>query len=271
MIIRFKFCFRGSEEGDAANISLGRTLPQMLPQSTYSDDCTILKTGWRLSAHTNVNTLTFFTEVLPAHVSASTTNSKGTTTSLKNVAGTAGLSCLNSNKFNWTKVTICHLRIPKTVTWLPTFSLSISFWGKAKIKTNKDRKIMNKMHESATKWPVLHGQKRFQPEEGGSGAQRASVHRSDLHLVWTIKRLELDICDGSVSFCRKSSSLLRNLAFSLWQKERALSASWKQLLTAVKAACGGKTRRKTQSYQTECHTRQERELGVGVGGVYGGV
>lgn len=199
----------------------------MLPQWTYSDDCTILKTGWRLSAHTNVNTLTFSTEVLPAHVSASTTNRKGTTTSLKKVVGTAGLSWLNSTNSTGQKSPSVTMEFPKTVTWLPTFSLSISFWGKAKIKkTKKDRKIMNKMHESDTNWPVLHGQKRFQPEEGGSGAQRASVHRSALHLVWTIKRLELDIRDGSVSSCRKPSSLLRNLAFSLWQKERALGASW---------------------------------------------
>lgn len=78
-------------------------------------------------------------------------------------------------------------------------------------------------------------------------------------------------CDGSASSCQKPSSLLRNLAFSLRQKERALSTSWKHLLTAIKAACGGKTDRKMQSYQTECHTWQEHGRGGGGGCFYGGV
>lgn len=132
-----------------------------------------------------------------------------------------------------------------------SFSSSISVWGKAKTKTNEDRKIRNKMHEHDTKWAGQSCTERKEIPAWG-GQQQESICAplsSKNHTFGTWHSW-----DGSVWSCHKPSSLLRNLAFSLWQEERALSASWKRLLTAAKAACGGKAHRKMQSYQTECHT-----------------
>lgn len=160
----------------------------MLPQWTYSDECMILKTGWRLSAHTSVNTLTLFTEVLPAHVPASTTNMKGTTIILKMLPVLqvyhVWMLQIQPDKSH-------HLSL-----WNPWHSHLITHPSPRQSAFGaKQRQKQMRTERSGIKCTsmtqneqgrVAQNEKRSQPEEGSS--RRASVHRSALKII----RLELD-------------------------------------------------------------------------------
>lgn len=117
------------------------------------------------------------------------------------------------------------------------------------------------MHENDTKWAVLHGQSHteWKAISAGGGRQQESVcpPLSSASCVKNETFGNWHNCDGAMSSCQKPSSLLRNLAFNLRQKERALSASWEHLLPAINAVCDAKTHRRMPSYQTECYTWQE--------------